>query len=121
VQAFRWSIAGQYGRVWARLHPRYRAVTTRAFWETCKRRRAAALRSVEWLGVRAVEQHPDRIRLPLLGSIKVTAVTLRVRYRSDDSVASETDTLYFRYDNGRWWGLWDSDAYRAYKSRTCPE
>ena len=28
------NIRGQYGKVWPRLHPRYRAVTTRIFWES---------------------------------------------------------------------------------------
>src|SRR5262245_10967746 len=69
------NIHGQYGKVWSLLHPRYQRVTTRAFWEACQRKRARQTAGVKWISVKATDAYgPDRITLPLLGSIPVVAV-----------------------------------------------
>src|SRR5262245_42749682 len=73
--ALAWAnIRGQYGKVWPLLHPRYQRVTTRAFWEACQRKRARQTAGVKWISVKATQAYPDRITLPLLGSIPVVAV-----------------------------------------------
>jgi len=111
---------GQYGKIWPSLHPRYRAVTTRAFWESCQRKRADARAGVEVLSVKVSETYPDRITLPLLGRVAVTAVSveLRVNYLGEPSTVR--DTLYVMKVSGTWFGLWDPETYRAYRAKRCP-
>jgi hypothetical protein len=64
-------IRAQYGRVWPWLHPKYQRATTRAFWESCQRKRAAKTPGVEWISIDAIDAYPDRVALPLLGTINV--------------------------------------------------
>ena len=82
----------EYGKVWATLHPRYQRVTTRAFWESCKRK-LAEKRGFSGFRIRAIDAYPDRVTLPLLGTIRVIAVTLQARIvdrQRDLGTASDT-------------------------------
>ena len=116
------NVYGQYGKVWATLHPRYQRVTTRAFWESCKRKYAARHARIEWLSVKATDAYPDRVTLPLLGTIRVTAVTLLAKINERYPYASGTfiDTHLWVKVGSQWKGLWTTEQYRAYKARRCP-
>lgn len=63
------------------LHPRYQAVTTRTFWEACKRKADKAAAGLEVHSIRATADYADSIKLPLLGVRKVRAVTLEIRFK----------------------------------------
>ena len=67
------NIRGQFGKVWPRLHPRYRAVTTCSFWESCQRKKGNAVAGTEFLSLKGTETYPDTITLPLLGRTRVMA------------------------------------------------
>ena len=114
------NIRGQYGRVWPRLHPRYQRVTTRAFWEACQRKQSAQTAGVEWLSIRATDAYPDRVRLPLLGRVNVTAVTISARVEYLGTRRTITDTNYWILLRGVWRGLWQPETYRAYARHRCP-
>ena len=107
------SIHGQYGKVWARLHPRYQRVTTREFWESCQRKRAAARAGVDWLSIKVDATYPDRRRFPVLGLTNVTAVTVSARVELLGTKHTITDTNYWVKIGGKWRGLFDPADYRA--------
>jgi len=114
----------RYGDVWAYLHPRYKRVTNRAFWESCKRT-LAKKRGLEFFDVRATDAYPDRVTLPLLGTIPVIAVTLQAHYLNhregvDGGVGSASDTHLFVRVGSEWKALWTPEQYRAYKAHRCP-
>ena len=115
------SIRAQYGRVWAKIHPRYQRVTTREKWEACQRRQARETAGFEWLSVRATDSYPDVIRLPLLGRTTVTAVSVAVVVRHPlTGRQTVRDTFYVKKVGGRWKGLWTPEMYAAYKAGRCP-
>lgn len=117
------NIHAQYGKVWATLHPRYQRVTTRAFWESCKRKYAARHARIEWISVKALDAYPDRVTLPLLGPIRVTAVTLTavIKDRYPDYLSGTfVDTHLWVKVGSQWKGLWTPEQYRAYKAHRCP-
>jgi len=116
------NVHAQYGKVWATLHPRYQRVTTRAFWERCKRKAAQEIETFEWLSVRAIDAYPDRVTLPLLGTIRVTAVTLvaNVNHRYPYASGTFFDTHLWVKVGSQWKGLWTTEQYRAYKAHRCP-
>jgi len=115
------NIHAQYGRVWATLHPRYQLVTTRAFWETCKRKQAQKWAGIGWDSIRAIDAYPDRVTLPLLGTIRVTAVTLLAEITdSKGGKGTIIDTHLWLKVGSQWKGLWTPEQYRAYKSHRCP-
>jgi hypothetical protein len=114
------NIRGQYGRVWVRLHPAHQRVTSRAFWESCQRKRAAATAGIDWLSIKATATYPDRVVVPVLGLTRVTAVTITARYKYLGSRHTESDTNYWKRVNGIWRGLWQPETYRAYKTGHCP-
>ena len=109
-----------YEEIWAYLHPRYKRVTTRAFWESCKRK-LAEKRGLEFFHIRAIDAYPDRVTLPLLGTIRVIAVVLQaelVDRRGDHGTASDTH-LWVKVGS-EWKELWTPEQYRAYKAHRCP-
>jgi hypothetical protein len=114
------SIRGQYGKVWLRLDPRHQAVTTRAFWESCQRKRAAQTAGIQWLSVRATDVYPDRVFVPVLGRSNVTAVTITARLAYRGRRQTISDTNYWTPLRGAWRGLWQPETYRAYAKRRCP-
>jgi hypothetical protein len=115
------SIRGQYGKVWPLLHPRYQRVTTRAFWEACQRKHAQKTAGVEWLSVKATAAYPDRVTLPLLGSIPVVAVSFEVKSKYLGRTKTVRDTHYWTTlkPNSGFVGLWDPETYRAYNAHRC--
>jgi hypothetical protein len=117
------NIHAQYGKVWATLHQRYQRVTTRAFWESCKRKYAAKHAGIEWLSVKAIDAYPDRVTLPLLGPVRVTAVTLVAEIKApypDYFSGTYSDTHLWVKVGSQWKGLWTTEQYRAYKAHRCP-
>jgi hypothetical protein len=123
VETTRQNLSSQYGLIWAKLHPAYRTVTTRAFWESCQRKRARSMPAgFRVLSVRAIASYPDRPPLPLLGTRPATAVTLRMAFTSVvTGRQTVSDTIYvLKRPDGGWWGTWQSDTYRAYKAHRCP-
>lgn len=115
------NIRGQYGRIWPKLHPRYRRVTTRARWEACQRVEAKKRSGMEWLSVRVTDEYADSIRLPLLGRIGVRAVSIEAKI-SHPLLGRRTirDTVYVTKISGAWKGLWTPETYRAYATGRCP-
>ncbi len=111
---------GQYGRVWPLLHPRYRRVTTRAFWESCQRKRARVADGIEWISIKATDAYADRIALPLLGTVPVVAVSIEAKFEYLGAKRTVRDTVYWMRLNGKWIGLWEPETYRAYKAHRCP-
>jgi hypothetical protein len=110
----------QYGKVWAYLHPRYQRVTTRAFWESCKRKLAEE-RGVVFFDVQAIDAYPDRVTLPLLGTTRVIAVTLEAKMIDHQRTVGVTyDTHLWVKVGSEWKGLWTPEQYRAYKAHRCP-
>jgi hypothetical protein len=114
------NIRGQYGQVWARLHPRYQRVTTREFWENCQRKKNEPRTGVDWLSIRVVSTYPDHRRFPLLGLTNVTAVAVTARIQYLGAKHTITDTNYWVKIGGKWRGSWDPETYRAYAKKRCP-
>src|SRR5205823_4676761 len=77
VNVIRWNYAERFDRVWPTIHPRYRRLVSRRFWEMCKHRQYDALRGVRVLGVKATGSHPDTVAYPLLGLLRVQTVTIQ--------------------------------------------
>jgi hypothetical protein len=78
VNVVKWNFLGQYGRVWQTLDPRFQKVTTRTFWESCKRKNAPEGITVQ--SIKAIDSYSDSMTLPVVGHVNVEAVTLRMRY-----------------------------------------
>ena len=114
------NIRGQYGFVWPLLNPQYQRVTTRAFWEACQRKRARQTAGVKWISVKATAAYPDRITLPLLGSIPVVAVSVEAKIKYLGSTRTVRDTFYWLSGDRGFTSLWDPATYRAYKAHRCP-
>jgi hypothetical protein len=113
------NVHAQYSKVWATLHPRYQRVTTRAFWESCKRKHAQKWAGIAWYSVRAIDAYPDLVTLPLLGTIRVTAVTLQANI-GDPNPGTIIDTHLWVKVGSQWKGLWTPEQYRAYRAHRCP-
>ena len=119
--ALTWAnIRGQYGKVWPLLHPRYQRVATRSFWEACQRKRARATAGVEWLSIRATDAYDDRVTLPLLGRVRVVAVSMEAKIDYLGTKRTIRDTVYWMKGGDEWLGLWAPETYRAYKAHRCP-
>jgi hypothetical protein len=115
------NVHAEYGKVWATLHPRYQRVTTRAFWESCKRKQAQKRAWIQWVSIRAINTYPDRMKLPLLGTIRLTAVTLLATiFDASGNPGTIIDTHLWVKVGSRWKGLWTTEQYRAYKAHRCP-
>jgi len=116
------NIRGQYETVWQRLqlHPRYQRVTSRAFWESCQRKRARAQARVKWISIKGTSAYPAQITLPLLGSIPVVAVSVEAKVEYLGKRRTVRDTFYWARADIGWYGLWDPETYRAYKAHRCP-
>lgn len=122
VEASWAGVRAQYGKVWSKLHPRYQRVTTRAFWESCQRKEAKDTAGLEVHSLTAIEEHPDIVTLPLLGKLKVRAVTMEMRYSHPllGNNKKLTDTVYAVKWGTTWKGLWKPESYAAYAKRRCP-
>jgi hypothetical protein len=116
----KWNLAGQYGRVWQTLEPRYRRVVPRPVWEACQRRNAKRLEGAQVSGVKVTDSYPDVITLPLLGRKHVVAVTSQATVEIAGQRRTVTGTSYYAKVGGRWYALWQPETFRAYKARRCP-
>lgn len=120
VQVVKWNFLGEYGRIWQMLDPRFQRITTRTFWENCKRKNAPA--GVTLKSIKAIDSYPDQISLPVVGKLKVTAVALEMRYTHPalQGVQTAHDTVYWERYRGQWKGLWTLADYQAYSHHRCP-
>jgi hypothetical protein len=109
--------AGQYGDVWALLHPAEQELVTRERYIQCEERAGfpAALISLKPSGVFATslnrEGYPEH---------SVTIVQLRAKGRTPDGV--ETVRLQYQLlkSEGQWAVLLPDHEYAAYKAGRCP-
>jgi hypothetical protein len=118
-----WSdVRAQYGKLWGTLHPRYQKVTTRTFWEFCQRTRDRDAAGLKVHSVKATAEYPDELRFPLLGTLKVRAVTLEMRYSHPllGKNRKLTDTVYVVRSGATWKALWEPTTHSAYAKRRCP-
>ena len=115
-------VRAQYGKVWGKLHPRYQKVTTRAFWESCQRTKDGDAAGLVVHSVRATNEYADEIRFPLLGTQKVRAVTLEMRYSHPllGKNRKLTDTVYAVRWGATWKALWEPTTHSAYAKHRCP-
>jgi hypothetical protein len=119
--ALTWAnVRGQYGKVWPLLHPRHQHVTTRTFWEECQRRNARKSAGVEWLSIRATDAYADTISLPLVGRVRIVAVSMEAKIDYLGVKRTIRDTVYWAKVSGKWRGLWKPETYRAYQAHRCP-
>jgi hypothetical protein len=116
----RWNIAGQYGRVWQTLHPRYQQVVSQSFWTACKRRIAAKSVGLVVRDFRVTGSRPATITLPLLGRLHVTAVRASLTFRYQGQTQTVTQTNYYVKVGGAWKGFWTLGDFRAYQAHRCP-
>jgi hypothetical protein len=121
VDAMWASARGQYGKVWAVIHPKYQAVTTRAAWEKCRRQKAAKIKGIEWLSFGAPKSSSATMKLPLLGSVKYEVVTVQARFKYRGTNYSDSSTIAWTIVNGHWRGLWSSREFADYKAGRCPK
>lgn len=123
VRVIRWNSNHQAGRLWGRLHPTYRAETTREAWEACKRKGWEDDPLIEIVSVRVIDSYEDEPTLPKLGPTPATAVTATIRFKLpeyDDKVRAVTDTVYWVEHRSRWYGVWTAKDLRAYRRGSCP-
>jgi hypothetical protein len=120
VNVVKWNLLAQYGRIWQVLHPRYQQVAGRTLWQSCKEKAGADYAALTLKSVKALDSYPDTMTLPLLGKIKVQAVTLRAVIASGGQSQTVTDTVYFTKVGGQWKGLWTLADYKAYSHHRCP-
>lgn len=120
VQVVKWNFLAEYGRIWQLLDPRYQRLTTRTFWETCKRKNAG--QGLQLKSIKAIDSYPDSLSLPVVGKVKVVAVALEMKYThpSLSGVQTANDTVYWERYQGQWRGLWTVADYKAYSNHRCP-
>lgn len=120
VQIVQWNFLHQYGRVWQALDPRFQKVTTRAFWQSCKEKNGPA--AITMRSLKAIDSYSDAMTLPVVGHVKVEAVTLQLKFTTPalSGVQTVTDTVYFTRYRGTWKGLWTQADYQAYSHHRCP-
>jgi len=118
----RWNSRGEWQKSWAFLHPRYQAVTTRAFWVACQQKRDAAGPSIVVRSVTIGTPHLSSATLPLLGQTDLTLVKVTLRYSIAGSKKLQSvtgDSKWTQY-RGEWRGLWDAKTYQSYSHHRCP-
>jgi hypothetical protein len=116
------SLNGTYGAQWDLLHPKYKAVVTRARFVQCERKAAAGVGPIEIVDVSAEGTRVIRAKLPLLGTANVSDVTLAIIYRKGKQTTSqvaEVDSLWVS-NRGHWVRVYAQTDYAAYKAGKCP-
>ncbi len=116
------SLAGKQGAQWDSLHPKYKAVVTRARFVACERKAAAAIGKIKVLDVSAEGTQVVNAKLPLLGTVDVNDVTLAVTYRKGAQTSSqiaEVDSLWVAH-RGHWVRIYSPSEYALYKAGKCP-
>ncbi len=70
--------------------------------------------------MKVTETYPDRVTLPLLGPVRVTAVSVELKAAILGKTITARETLYVTKVGSTWYGLWEPETYRAYKAKRCP-
>jgi hypothetical protein len=119
LQVARLNLLHQYSRVWPMIDARDRQVTTLNFWETCKNGLAPQGLRVKSITAAA---RVETLKLPPLGTVRVTVVHLQTRYSLAALTGIHTahTTIYWARSRGRWRALWTAADYHAYSHRRCP-
>jgi hypothetical protein len=115
------SFAHEYDRVWAYLHPMYRAAVSKAHWHNCQGSHPAAPRSVTITSVSVAQAAELPIRLSLLGRRNVQQIELLIRFKTPAASGPQLAILYTFWlkDGSTWSAVWLSDEYQAYKAGSC--
>jgi hypothetical protein len=122
VRVAKSSFNGNQGSQWDTLHPKYRAVVTRARFVACERKAAAAIGKIKVLDVSAEGTQVVHTKLPLLGTVDVNDVTLAITYRKGakgSSRIAELDSLWVAH-KGHWVRIYTPGEYASYKAGKCP-
>ena len=119
LQVARLNLLHQYSLVWQTIDARDRQVTTLNFWETCKKRLAPKGLRVKSITAAA---RVETLKLPPLGTVKVTVIHLQTRYSLAALTGIHTahTTIYWARSRGRWAALWSAADYHAYSRQRCP-
>lgn len=118
VDAMWASVHGDYGKLWSYLPPRYRALTTRAHWESC-RRKGGTPKGFKWLSFKAVSVEVQSLKLAIFGQHEVKVVTVTGKFSYKGKAMSGSNDLYWAYLDGQWRGLWSPAQVAAYKAGRC--
>jgi hypothetical protein len=116
------SFRGNQGSQWDALHPRYKAVVSRARFVACERKAAAAVGKITVVNVAALGTQVITAKLPLLGKVDVNDVTLAVTFRragSRNALIAQIDSLWVAH-KGRWVRIYAPTEYAAYRAGRCP-
>ena len=116
------SLGGRHDVRWAALHPKYKAVVSKARFVACERRAAAGLGKITVASVQAEGTAVYRTTVPALGKVDVDDVTLAITFRRGGSTQTQTaevDSLWVLH-KGRWVHLYSPDEYKAYAAGKCP-
>jgi hypothetical protein len=122
VSVAKLSLGGTVGVQWDALHPKYKAVVSKAKFVSCERKAAGDVGKITVLHVAAEGTNVVTAKLPLLGSVAVNDVTLAVVYRKGAEKSSriaELDSLWVSH-RGKWVRIYTPTEYKAYKAGRCP-
>jgi hypothetical protein len=113
---------GQLDKPWAYVHPRYKRVVSRAFYDSCLRKQLARLARYNYklLSTDTAEVHPFRMSLPPFGMIKVYPVTVTAHIEAMGQKKTDTNTEYWTRVKGQWRTVWAPSMYFAAVKHRCP-
>jgi hypothetical protein len=113
---------GQFGTAWSLLHPRHRAVVSKARFTQCHAKELASFGKLHILRVDAATTQAGTATFPPLGKISVAVVTVQITYTATGVTGQQvgTNTAYWTRASGRWVGLLSPVSYRAFKAGKCP-
>jgi hypothetical protein len=122
VQVAKLSLKGNHGQRWDALHPKYKAVVSKARFVACERKAAAGLGKIKVIGVQAEGTSVYHVTLPLLGAVDVNDVTLAITFRRSADKANQLAEVesFWVANRGRWVHVYTPDEYKAYKAGKCP-
>jgi hypothetical protein len=116
VRAF---FAGKYETIWANLHPRYRAATTKAHFLRCQAQQGKALAPLKLRSVEATTTEAGTVEFPPLGQTSVVVVNVALTF-TDPKAQRIANAVYWTRLKSRWVGLWTPSSYAAFKAGRCP-
>jgi hypothetical protein len=122
VQVAKLSLNGNHAQRWDALHPKYKAVVSKARFVACERQASAGLGKIKVIGVQAEGTSVYHVKLPLLGTVDVNDVTLAITFRrgtGKTNQIAEVESLWVA-NHGRWVHVYSPDEYNAYKAGKCP-
>lgn len=113
---------GEFGTAWALLHPRQRAIVSKARFASCHAKELATMGRLRILRVDAVTAQTGTASFPPLGKIQVAVVAVDISYTAPGLTGTQvsTNTAYWTRVKGRWYGLLSPASYRAFKAGKCP-